>query len=80
MEKQVEDKVKGIFANLFQVDPTILKAETGQDSIATWDSLRHMNLVSAIESEFDIVLDDSDIADMVSFGLAVEIVRTKKGA
>lgn len=47
--------------------------------IPAWDSVGHMQLIAAIESAFDIMLDTQDVLDMSSFSKAEEIVR-KYGA
>lgn len=44
-------------------------------SIQQWDSLGHMQLVSQIESNFDIMLDTQDVIDMNSFTKAIEILK-----
>ena len=40
-----------------------------------WDSLAHMQLIGALESRFDIMLETQDVLDMSSFAHAVEILR-----
>ena len=42
---------------------------------AGWDSVAHMQLVSALEEAFGIMLDTSDVLDMSSWEKAVEILR-----
>lgn len=44
-----------------------------------WDSLAHMALVAAIESDFDCIMETDDILDMSSFAKAVEIVKKYNG-
>lgn len=44
-------------------------------SIQQWDSVGHMQLVSQIETEFDIMLDTQDVIDMSSFVKAKEILN-----
>lgn len=39
-----------------------------------WDSIGHMRLVAAIETEFDIMLDTDEVIDMSSFEKAAETV------
>jgi len=39
-----------------------------------WDSVSHMAIVAALESEFDIMLDTLDVTDMSSVGKAKEIM------
>ena len=43
--------------------------------IQQWDSLRHMALVAAIETVFDIMLEPDDVMDMSSFTKAKRILE-----
>ena len=42
--------------------------------IASWDSVRHMELVAAIEDAFDIMMDTDDIIDFSSYEKGKEIL------
>lgn len=44
-------------------------------SIQAWDSVGHMQLVSQIEMDFDVMLETQDVIDMSSFGKAIEILK-----
>lgn len=41
----------------------------------TWDSVAHLKLVSAIETEFNVMYETDDILGMSSFEKAVETLR-----
>ena len=41
-----------------------------------WDSVGHVNLMNAIEEEFDISLEPDDILDFKSFSIGKEILGT----
>ncbi len=43
-----------------------------------WDSLAHVSLVAAIESEFGITLDSADSERMTSFA-GIELLLSEKG-
>jgi acyl carrier protein len=73
----VTERMKEIFSTLFGVSPELVNQDSSQDSIPNWDSLQQLNLVTSIEQEFGIVLGDDDIVDLLSFGLAVNIVEKK---
>ncbi len=45
------------------------------NSIKQWDSVAHMALVAALETEFDIMLDTDDILAMSSVAEARRIIR-----
>ena len=42
--------------------------------IEAWDSLGHMQLITILEDEFDIMLDTDDIIDMSSFKECVRLL------
>ena len=44
-----------------------------------WDSVAHMQLVAAIESEFGIMLETDDVIAMSSYGAARQILRDHHG-
>jgi acyl carrier protein len=71
---EIERKLRGIFEALFNIDPPALTADSSPDTIEAWDSLQHLNLVLSIEEEFGVSLADEQVVQMISFGLAVEIV------
>ena len=45
------------------------------ETIPSWDSLNHLNLVMAVESEFAISLSPQDVVDMRNVGLIETILR-----
>ena len=54
---------------MLNVDPSIIDESSSMDSISSWDSLRHMNLVLALEEEFKITIPDDDAANITSYKL-----------
>jgi acyl carrier protein len=51
-----------------------LTEDSSPANVESWDSLKHMNLVLALEEEFGIRLNDERIMKMVSVGAIVETV------
>lgn len=47
-------------------------------NIGEWDSIGHMILITALEKEFDIMLDTDDIIDMSSYEKGKEILLKYK--
>jgi acyl carrier protein len=56
-------------AAVFGVDQAAIGNDATPGTIAAWDSLRHMNLVLALEEEFDIRFPENEIEQLISFGL-----------
>lgn len=73
----MEAQIKSLVSNLFDVDVESLSLESSPDDIEKWDSLGHMNLVAAVEEEFEIELSDEDIDDMANIALLINIIEEK---
>ncbi len=62
-----------VFAEALDVEADQVKDLTYQ-SIESWDSVGHMNLIAALEDAFDIMMDTDDIIDFSSFEKGKEIL------
>lgn len=71
-------KLKKCFLVGLGISNEISDAELKYREIKQWDSVGHMQLVTQIESDFDIMMDTQDVIDMSSFTKAKEIL-TKYG-
>lgn len=67
------EKYNKAFVEALMVEESILEDLKYQD-IAEWDSIGHMNLMAAIEDEFEIELDTDDIVDFSSYKEGMEIL------
>ncbi len=66
-------KYNKILCKVLQVEEKDLNGLTYQ-SIETWDSVGHMNMISALEDAFDIMFDTLDIIDFSSYEKGKEIL------
>lgn len=64
-----ENTLKQVMATLLTVDVNAIDSEASMDTIPTWDSLRHMNLVLALEEEFKVSIPDEDAGNITSYKL-----------
>jgi acyl carrier protein len=62
-------KIKEVMAAVLEVDTSTISEEASMDSIPTWNSLRQMSLVLALEEEFGVSFPDEDAANATSFRL-----------
>ena len=69
-----EDDVRRIFAATLKVAPEAVAAEASPDSIAAWDSMGHMRLVTAIETELALKLTMEQVLAIDSFAALCRIV------
>lgn len=55
-----------VLASVLKVPKQRITADASQLTIAEWDSVAHMRVILAIESEFDVSFDPDDIAGLTS--------------
>lgn len=70
MEQEIIRIMQQVFA------PCTITAAISQSTCDKWDSLNHLNLVTALEEVFDVDLEPEQIAAMQSYD---DVVRIMKG-
>lgn len=70
-----KDLVKKVMAAVMEVDVTSIGDDASMDTVPTWDSLRQMNLVLALEDTFQVSIPDEDAANATSFKLIVLVLE-----
>lgn len=73
----MNDKIKQIMSVVFETDIQNITDEASPDTIENWDSLRLINLVAALEDEFDIEFEEEEIVEMLNFKLISILVSEK---
>lgn len=71
------EKYNTIFTEVFGVEADSLGADFGKDSVAQWDSVHQLSLVSMAEDAFDIMLDPEEILGFTSYAAGLEIMRNQ---
>ena len=71
----VDAQMRGIFSVVFNQPPESFTNRFSPDTCSRWDSLQHIHLVNAIDEEFGIKLTIEQQMEVMSFDLAVEVVR-----
>jgi acyl carrier protein len=70
----MEERVFAQFKSSIDLDKEIDRTQLVYGDYPGWDSIAHMTLIAALETEFDCMLEMDDILDMSSFSKAVEIM------
>ena len=73
----MEEKLKQVMAAVFEVDPIQINESTDPDSLENWDSLRQLNLVSALEEEFNVEFSEEEMSEMISYKLIRLFLKEK---
>jgi acyl carrier protein len=71
------EQVRGIASDLFAIPPDRITAESSPESIESWDSTQHLNLVLALEERFGFQLSPEEMEQMRNLGEIVTLVENK---
>jgi acyl carrier protein len=65
---ELNARVDGIFQRLFQAGPDMLKDTVRRGELPKWDSLGHLELLGALEKEFQIDIPPDELLAMETIG------------
>jgi len=71
------EKLTPVFRMVFDDDSIILNPATTANDIDGWDSLTHMNLISAVELAFKVRFALGELQKLKNVGMLVELVDRK---
>lgn len=70
-------RVLAIAADVFQVPEARLGPASSPDTVESWDSLHHLELVLALEQEFGIQISPEEIEQLLSIELIADLMEEK---
>ena len=73
----MENRLKKILASFLDLKDEIIDEKISAETIDGWDSLKQMNIIVAIEEEFDILFDEEESILANSYVALLEQIRLK---
>ena len=73
-----ETLLKRTVAGVLGVSPDDINDTSSMDSLSEWDSVKHLNLVLAIEDIFEISMTEEQSLEMLSFPL-IKLILSEHG-
>ncbi len=68
-------RIKQVMSAVFEVPVKFIVEDSSTDNIENWDSLRHLNLILALEEEFDVSIPDEEVGNLVNYKLIELIIN-----
>ena len=75
MKNNIEKRIKNIMSAVFEISIEEINDESSPDTIELWDSLKHLNLVVALEEEFNVQFTDDNLIELINLKL-IKLVIT----
>ena len=71
----VNMKIKEVMSAVFEIPLESISGDSSYDNIENWDSLRHLNLILALEEEFEVSIPDEEVGNLVNYKLIELIIN-----
>jgi acyl carrier protein len=77
MRDSVLQQIRQIAADIFSLPMEAVTPESSPNTIVNWDSLQHVNLVLALEQNFNVQFGPEEITEMSNIKLIVLLLEEK---
>ena len=75
--QQVDAKVENVLSEVLQMPVAAITDDLTMKDVDAWDSLKHMELIVALEQSFDIQLSFDEIVAMQSVSQIKRVLRER---
>lgn len=76
----MRDRIYAIVSKVFKVPLAAVDDQSSPDTIDSWDSLQHLQLILALEEEFGVQFSIDEISAMQTVASIAAIVGERTGA
>jgi acyl carrier protein len=70
---ELKDRIIAVLQKVFELEQ--IDENASQQTVEKWDSLGHLNLIVALEEEFDVSFEPEEIAEMISVQMIINKVE-----
>lgn len=74
---ELKERIRNVMSIVFGIEKEQVKDNSEPGLIENWDSLRHMNLIVALEEEFGITFSDDEMTELLNMELIISIISEK---
>jgi acyl carrier protein len=73
--ENLRDRILKVMSLVFEVPVETLNEDSSSDTIGSWDSLKHLNLILALEEEFNVEIPDEEVGNLMNYKLIKLVVE-----
>lgn len=76
-KNEIVKRLTEVFRDVFGDDTIIITEKTTANDIDDWDSIEHINLISAVENEFSMRFKMREVSGMKNVGEMIDIISQR---
>ncbi len=74
--EEIFEQLNEVFRDVFDDESIVVTDETTADDIEDWDSLEHINLVAAVETQFGVKFNMGQIVTLKNVGEMADLIES----
>ena len=67
--------VEAVFRAILNIEPSVALESIDRDTHSSWDSMTHVAIISALDDEFDLVIESADAVKICSYASCLSILE-----
>lgn len=75
---QIPQNLRELLADILEISPDEVTHDLSSETLETWDSFRHLQVILALEAEYGIQFDPQRVPDLTTVS-ALQYELAKKG-
>jgi acyl carrier protein len=75
-----KERIQEAFRDIFDDNSIVLRDDMTAADVEHWDSLNHIDMIVAIESEFKVKFTTADVTSLKNVGELIALVDKKRAA
>jgi len=75
-----KERIQEAFRDIFDDNLIVLRDDMTAADVENWDSLNHIDMIVAIESEFKIKFTTAEVTSLKNVGELIALVNKKRAA
>lgn len=75
--EEIFERLNEVFRDVFDDDSITVSEDTTANDIEDWDSLNHITLIDAVESEFGVRFTMGEVSGMKNVGEMAQIIKER---
>ena len=76
-KNEIVKRLTEVFRDIFDDDSIIITEKTTANDIDDWDSIEHINLIGAVEEEFNMRFKMREVSGMKNVGEMINIISER---
>jgi acyl carrier protein len=74
----MEQRLISVLSSTLALDESQITIDSSSENIEQWDSLKHMNIIFAVEDEFNIIIPDEKLSESTNVKALLAIIKEAK--